>query len=245
MIRRTIFYLAVFSLMLASCSTFDTKEGKYDTNAIANLDKMSEKIGELNSCSYTLNTKLDKINESNELSHITNKHDVYMRGPDKFYIHTTGTKGRKSFWYNGNRFSYYSFDKNIFDTLSIQGNILDAIDHLHNKFGIDFPAADFFYPTLTDDLMENFDKVMSLENISIDDVEYLLIEASSSDKVIEIWIEKNTYLPYKLSMFSLDNSGTNYEAVFSNWKVDPNLPDMLFEFKPSENSSREQLKSNN
>ncbi len=241
MLRRSIFYFITLSFMLASCSPSDIKEGKYDTSAIENLDKLSEKIGELSSCSYTLNTNLNKLGKSNKLRNFINEHDVYMQGPDKFYIHSTGTNGRKGFWYNGNRFSYYSFDRNVFDTIGVQGNILEVIDNLHHKFGINFPAADFFYPTLTDDLIENFDEVMSLENISIDEVEYLIIEASNIDKVIEIWIEKETYLPYKLSIFSLDDSGLSYEAVFSNWRVDPNLPDMLFEFKPSELSIREQL----
>ena len=242
MLKKSFFYLTILSLFLASCSSSDTNDGKYDTNAIENLDEMSEKIGQLNSCSYTLNTSINKMDESNELSHFINKHDVYMQGPNKFYIHSTGTKGRKSFWFNGELFSYYSFDKNVFDTLSVQGNILEAIDYLHHKFDIDFPAADFFYPSLTEDLIENFNNIMSLENTTIGEVEYLLVEASNNDKVIEIWIDKNTYLPYKLIMSSLDNSGISYEAVFSNWRLDPHLPDMLFEFKPSEHSKLEQLK---
>lgn len=243
MLRKPFFYFAILTLFLASCSSSDTKEGKYDTFAIESLDKMSETIGELNSCSYTLNTIVEKPNESNELSSSQFEHDVYMRGPDKYYMHTVGTNGKKSFWYNGSRFSYYSFNKNVFDTLSVQGNILEAIDFLHHKFGLDFPAADFFYPTLTDDLMENYSEVVSLENTQEED--YIIIEAVNSEKVIEIWIDKNSYLPYKLNMSSIDDSGISYQAVFSNWRVNPSLPDMLFEYEPSENSTREILPTKN
>ncbi|NOR86086.1 MAG: DUF2092 domain-containing protein [Bacteroidales bacterium] len=241
MLRKTAFYFTILSLFLASCAPSGNQERKYDTTAIENLDKMSEKIGELSSCSYTLNVNLNKLNDAGELSNFSNTNDVYMQAPDKFYMHSVGTKGKKSFWYNGSRFSYFSFEKNSFDTLSVQGNILEAMDFLHHKFGLDFPAADFFYPSLTDDIMDNYYEVLSLNDENIEGVDYLLIQALNKEKSMEIWMEKDTYLPYMLSVISLDDSGISYEAIFSNWRVDPQLSDMLFDYEPAENTNRELL----
>ena len=237
MLKNTILYFIVLSMFIGSCSSLD-KEEKYDTRAIKNLDKMSEMIGELNSCSYTLSTNINKLDDSNKLTHFANEHDVYMRGPNRLYIHSSGTQGEKSYWYNGNRFSYYSYKENAFDTIPVRGNILEAIDYIHYNFGIDFPAADFFYPTLTDDLINNFSTVLDKSD---ENGKYQIIEASNDDKTLEIWIEKENLLPYKLSMISNDDCGISYEGVFSHWRVNPFLPDLLFEYKPSADSKRKIL----
>ena len=110
---------------------------------------------------------------------------------------------------------------------------------------IDFPAADFFYPTLTDDIINNYDQVLSMDDEIIDNVDCALIEASNDIETVHIWIEKSTYLPYK--MIITKNEGVNnfYEAVFSNWKINPTLPDILFEFSPPANATRIKLKVKN
>ena len=42
-------------------------------------------------------------------------------------------------------------------------------------------------------------------------------------------------------MTSNDESGISYQAVFSNWRVNPKLSDIMFEFEPSDNYTREKL----
>jgi len=234
MIKTTTYYLIAATLFFVSCTS---DNGKYEQVAVNHLDKLSETIGNLNSCSYTLNTVVHKGAESEFI----NEHDVYMRGPDKMHVHTNGTKGQKGFWYDGSNFAYFSYDKNTFDTISATGNIITVIDQLHNKFGIDFPAADFFYPTLTDDILDNFNEVILVGDENIDNVDCVVILASNDNIVLKIWIEKDSDLPHKMSIKPSDKSESSYEAVFSNWRINPSLPDMLFEFEPPANSKREKL----
>lgn len=215
--------------------------GEYDAKAIEHLDKLSETIGQLNSCSYTLNTISTIAHDTN----VVNENDVYLRGPNKMYIHITGTKGVKGFWYNGSRFSYYSYDKNTFDTLAAADNIISVIDQVHNTYGVDFPAADFFYPSFTDDVIDNFNEVLFMGNSSHNGIECTIIKAINTENEVQIWINKETNLPHMMVMVKQDNSGDTYEAVFSNWRVNPNLPDLLFEFEPPSNSTRVELKPKN
>jgi len=227
----------VFSLfLLASCQTA-SNEIEYDTRAIERLDGLSETIGKLNSCSYTLNT----IVSDNSKSGFNAQHDVYFRGPDKMYVHTEGTKGKKSYWYNGKRLAWLSYDKNVFDTISAPDNILEAIDFLHNKYGIDFPAADFFYPTLTDDIIANYDKVLFAAEQKIGGIACTVIEATNETHTMQIWIEKETNLPCKLVIESKNTEFDYYEAIFSNWRINPRLPDSMFEFEPPISATRNKL----
>lgn len=230
-----------FIIILSSCNT---DKGFYETQAINELDKMSETIGTLSSCSYSLDVtsmQIDKKTDT-EFDKNTNIHNVYMQGPDKFYIHSKGTKGRNSYWYNGLRFSYYSHERHVFDTIRAQGNVIEAIDFLNQKYGIYFPAADFFYPTLTDDLMDFSDEVILLEGQTIDQKEYAIVQATNDEKRITIWINETSKLPFKFVIETRTDKGLYYEAIFSNWKLNPKFYDVLFEYTPSEDTKREPLK---
>jgi outer membrane lipoprotein-sorting protein len=76
-------------------------------------------------------------------------------------------------------------------------------------------------------------------------VKCVVIKAVNSEKELQLWIDKETNLPHMMLITKLDNSGDSYEAVFSNWRINPNLPDMLFEFEPPSNSTRVKLTPKN
>ncbi len=239
MIKKTLLYSLLFSFLLMSCTSKD--KGEYDTRAIEALDKMSETIGDLSACSYTLDSYVVK-SDSTEINTLN---DVYMRGPDKMYINTEGTNGHKGYWYNGKRLVYYSYDKDAYATGDAPDNIIKAIEFLNEKYNIIFPAADFFYPDLTDDILDNFDTVLFVGDVTVDETLCTSILATNDEKTLQIWIAKETNLPYKMVFESNLDNGTYYEGTFSNWRINPTLPDVLFDFEPSENSTKIELTSNN
>ena len=70
-------------LMVLSLSA-QTK--KYDTLAILIIDRMADVIGDLESCSFKLNTASDMTDPSNGLVKYFSDYEVYMDGPDKMVI---------------------------------------------------------------------------------------------------------------------------------------------------------------
>lgn len=235
MTSKAILYSVLASLFLVSCTGKDEKE--YDTRAIESLDAMSEVIGELSACSYTL----DDVSVKADGSEYYNQHDVYMRGPDKMYIHSNGTKGERSYWYNGTSLAYYSFENNTYATIDAPDNIVKAIDYVHDKYGVRFPAADFFYPSFTDDILTDFDQVLFLGEEVINGIEATTILASNDVQVAQIWIDKASNLPLRFSIESTADTPEFYEATFSNFRENPDLPDLMFESKPPSNSERTEL----
>lgn len=228
MMKNIIFTLVLCGALFTSCNS---KE--YDTRAINSLDTMTAAIGELKACSYTIHTII--ANDSIEINKMS---DAYMRGPDKLYVHTVGTQGERGFWYNGKSFAYFSYNKNEYDIIDAPNNILKLIDTINETYGIDFPAADFFYPSLTDDILENYNSVLFTGEEKIDGVNCVSIEASNDREILQIWIDETTNLPHRMVMESKINKNEFYDVVFSNWRIDPSLPDLLFEFQPSEGSTQ-------
>ncbi len=121
-------------------------------------------------------------------------------------------------------------------------NILKVIDAIHDKYGIDFPAADFFYPSLTDDILSNFDKLLYWGETQIGDQKMHTLSAYNKNSTLQVWVDGNTQLPAKMVIFiEGDQKRNHYEATFSNWKLNPKLPDLLFEFEAPEGAIKTSL----
>lgn len=241
--KLTITFILIASISLFACGNDDGNDkgivsaGEYDTRAIAALDDLTDVIGELESTSFTLKAAKSQRLGADDWHTVNTESDIYMRGPDRLYIHTTGEQINRGLWYNGSELSTFSFTKNSYDTIPVSGDIIEAIDYIHNKYGVDFPAADFFYPTLTDDIIEDFDRVYYMGEQQSGDVTYLLIEASNENQRLNIWIDKSTSLPSKFEIFSEENE-TYYIAEFLNWKINPSIGDVVFDFLAPSDSSR-------
>jgi len=236
MLKIPRYCLIAASLSLASCSPEATDDGgEYDERAIAHLDELAEAIGALESSSFTLYTSV---------SGNSREHDVYLRGPDKIYFHSywLDDGAETGYWYDGTDISYYSYGSDTYGTVAAPGNILTAIDFMSENYGIDFPAGDFFYPTFTDDIIDNYSNVWFVGEETIDDIETVLIEAGNADENLRIWIDSATHFPYRMSITASGDEGDFYEAVFANWKADPFLPDRMFAFSPPSNAERVDFK---
>ena len=210
-----------------------------DNKAVILLDRMSDLIGQLNSCSFKLNTSGDKLmpQVGPVKEHLS--HQVHIVGPDKMHIQTKGAN-HHAYWYNGDILMYFSQTYNHYGFIDAHENIVETIDLINADYGIDFPGGDFFYPTFTDDLLENSETVAYLGLVNIDGVESHHIVAVGPEQNVQLWLSNDTFtLP--LRFVFLDKSeghSMQYEGVFSDWVINPNLPDALFDFVVPESAKR-------
>jgi len=130
----------------------------------------------------------------------------------------------------------------VYAMVGAPDNIIKAIDYISEKYGIDFPAADFFYPNFTDDILDNSNSIYFSEE-TVDGVDCVSVLATTDGETIEIWIDKATHLPYRMVIESQLDKDQYYDVVFSNWRIDPNLPDVIFDFEPPGNTEETQLQT--
>ncbi len=239
MIKKLFLYTMLSAVLFISCDS--SGEGEYDIRAVESLDKLTETIGNMESLSYTVESYIvnEKGDETSKLS------DVYLKGANKMFIENESNKGNKNFWYNGEKFAYFLFGKNEYDILDAPDNILKLIDSINSKYGIYFPAADFLYPTLTDDMLDNYNQILYFGDENVDDVDCISLEASNEENIVQVWIEKETNLPHKMVIISKSNENKYYEAVYSNWRINPKLPDVMFEFQPPNGSKQVKFQPKN
>ena len=207
---------------------------KTDTVAVMILDHMSNVIGDLTSCSFTLKTQTDVVDPDAGLISQFAVNEVYFDGPDKMLIQANGDNGHKGLWYNGKLLVYYSFDENNYAVIDAPSTSLQTIDSIHNNFGIDFPAADFFYPSFTDDLLNMSNQVIYDGLKMVEGKECFHIVARGRNSSVQLWIANDAlYLPVKMIIISNTTGQTlQYEATFTSWQLNPVLPAAIFDFLP-------------
>lgn len=205
-----------------------------DSTAVLILDHMTDIIGDLEACSYTLNTSMDRERFGVGLEKHFTEHQVYMRGPDKMQVQSRGTDFHKGYWYDGEALTYYSYKENNYSVVATPATILATMDSINQAYDIEFPAGDFFYPAFTDDVLQAFETVAFLGNKEVAGKDCFHILANTSAINLQLWISNDALtLPVKFVITYKNREGhPQYEATFTEWQLNPNLPDALFEFAP-------------
>jgi len=223
-------------LILLICLSVAYSKGqssKIDTVAVSILDHMSATIGDMSSCSFSVKSNYDVNSEKLGLIKHSNESQVFLQGPDNLLIRTEGDKGSRSFYYNGKTLNYYSNDRNQYAEIESLPTIVSMIDTINKKYGIDFPAADFLYPTFVDDILADANRLVFLGMTKVGDKECFHIAGTSDDRTFQFWISDDAfYLPIKVVIiYTKKDKDPQYEAVLSDWKVNPSFPDALFVFR--------------
>jgi hypothetical protein len=223
--------VGIFASMMLFSGNAQVK--KPDTIAVAIFDRMSDVIGEMSSISFTLQIRDDEMNQ--DLGMITRftESRVNFNGPNQMQIHSYGDKGHRGFWFSGESLVCYSFEENNYTIIDSPSNTLDMINEVNDKYGIDFPAADFFSPTFTDDVLSNFDELKYVGKQTIESKECFYIIVKRNDMIVQLWIANDALnLPVKMLIMEIGGKVTEqYEATFSNWDINPFLPDAMFKFQ--------------
>jgi hypothetical protein len=210
------------------------QESKIDPAAIQILDNMNDLIGELKSCSYDLSSSLDIMDPEHGLIKSFRESNVILVGPDKAYVSISGDGGnRHGFWYNGSVVNYYSYAENNYATIEAPDNIIATIDSIHMKYDLEIPAADFFYPSFTDDILEAFETIEFLGVKVVDGKKCFHLKSANDEMEVQYWIASDAYfLPTRYLIMYKNKANMQYQATFSNWKVNTDVPNAVFEFSP-------------
>ena len=224
--------ISISFLLLTFVLHSGAQSSKIDTVAISILDHMSSVIGDMGSCSVKVKSNYDVRSQNFGLVKHSDDEQVYLHGPDKLLVKSDGDKGSRDFFYNGKTLSYYSGNKNQFAQVQSPATIVGMIDSVHKMYGVDFPVADFFYPSFVDDLIAESKNLAYLGMTTVDGKECFHIAGMANDKTYQFWISNDAYyLPVKVVIvYTGKELNPQYEAVMTDWQINPSLPDALFEF---------------
>jgi hypothetical protein len=221
------------------------QDDQYDPTAILILDRMSDVIGDMTSCSFKTVVSRDEVDPGNGMIKKFVNSEIYMQGPDKMVINFYGPNGHRQCWYDGKQFAIYDYEERNYGIVPAPTNIIATIDSIHTHYAIDFPAADFFYPAFTDDLLESSEKITYVGKANINGRDCFQILAKSETTVSQIWVSNDVYnLPMRYVItYNTKPGNPQYECTFSDWQVNPDLPNSIFNFLPPPDTRQVRLMS--
>jgi len=224
-------FFGVFICFASATQSFAQRRN-IDTIAVAILDRMTAMIGDLSSCHVTVKSNYDIRSQHLGLVKHGDEEQLYMQGPDKLLIRSQGDRGERSIYYNGETLTYYSMENNQFASLPFSAPIVEMIDTVNKMYGVDFPAADFFYPSFVDDILSESKNLIYLGMTKVDGKDCFHIAGTTADKTFQFWISDDALtLPLKMVIvYTNRDMNPQYEAVLSDWQINPVLPPALFEF---------------
>ena len=233
----------LFSGRLSAQTKTQPQVRRIDTVAVAILDKMSAVIGDLSSCSVTIKSNYDITSKELGLIKHSDEQQLFLHGPDKMLVKSDGDRGSRDFYFDGTKLSYYSLDKNQYGQIDAPMSLVEMIDTVSKLYGIEFPAADFLYPSFVDDILADSKELVYLGLTKVDGKDCYHIAGKGIDKTFQFWISDDAYtLPLKMVIvYTNQEMNPQYEAVLSDWQVNPNLPDALFTFTIPHKAQRVKL----
>lgn len=214
-----------------------------DAQALVLLDRMSQLLGDIKSCQFAVSTAQDQWDESKGITKVFQSHEVFMVGPDKMHIRSKSKQGVLGIWHHGDMLLFYNQTTNQYGFIETPESIPDAIDFVNQEYDIEFPAADFFYPAFTDDLIETHQSVSYLGLVEINGVQAHHIIAFGQDTNIQIWFSNDTFtLPLRYVIHDLHSPHfLQFEGIFSEWKLNPDLPETIFDFTVPPTATKMQI----
>jgi hypothetical protein len=225
------FLIILFSGIIAA-GQLQAQTRRIDTVAVAILDKMSAMIGELSSCSVSIRSNYDVSSKELGLIKHSDDQQLFIHGPNQLLLKSEGDQGSRDFYFDGQTLTYYSMDKNQYGQIEAPVNVVEMIDTVNKLYGIEFPAADFFYPTFVDDILADSRTLVYLGLTKVDNKECYHIAGTTPDKTFQFWIADDAFtLPIKMVIvYTNKDMHPQYEATLSDWQINPSLPEALFTF---------------
>src|ERR1700743_3210355 len=229
--RAFFFFLTILIAGRLDAQTKTQARGRrIDTVAVAVLDRMSAVIGQLSSCSVTIKSNYDVTSKELGLIKHSDDQQLFLHGPDKLLLKSDGDRGSRDFYFDGNKLSYYSLDKNQYGQIDASMSLVEMIDTVNKLYGIEFPAADFLYPSFVDDILSDSKELVYLGLTKVDGKECYHIAGKTDDKTFQFWICDDAYtLPLKMVIiYTNQEMNPQYEAVLSDWQGNHKFPDAMF-----------------
>ncbi len=226
--------LILFWVGVAFAGSVYAQTPRIDSLAVFILDRAAVGLQNLTACSFTASITYDVMTTDLGLVKHSYIDKIVMRFPDKMQAKTTGDKGRRIMVYDGEKFWSYSYDRNNYAEARAPESIIAAIHTLHADYGIEFPAADFFYPTFTDDIIATGGNLIYLGTTQVDGKEcHHIAGLDPKGTGFQFWIADESFLPAKMILvYGSEKGSPQYEATYTDWVLNPVLSDTMFEFVP-------------
>ncbi|MCP4267751.1 MAG: DUF2092 domain-containing protein [Candidatus Brocadiaceae bacterium] len=243
--QKPLFIPAVISAVLllcmsTSCSIISAEETlpteteekpAIDSRTDKLLKAMGDYLKSSKQFSFHANITFDDLTPSGQKIQHASSGDIAVHRPNRVYAEKQSDLGGKRFWYDGGNMTLMDTKLGVYATEPVPADIDSAMDHLAEKYGFSPPLVDFVYSDPYHTLIENVESgfYAGLHDVEGVRCHHLAFVQKSIDW--QIWIEDGKQMvPRKFVItYKAIPESPQFSAVLSEWDLDAELPDALFD----------------
>ncbi|MEA3291826.1 MAG: DUF2092 domain-containing protein, partial [Pseudomonadota bacterium] len=207
-----------------------------DPQADALLKKMSDYMGELKSFSADAFVVDEQIMGDGFKMSVLQSGAIKIKRPNKLYISRKGMLRDQEAFFDGEKLTVYGNNLNMSVEIPVQGDVDAVLDAAAEKFGAELPARDLVSADAYTPLMEPVEESSYLGTVEIGGATCRQLAFRTDEVDWQMWVQEGDQpLPCRYTITSKwTYAAPQYTITFTNWKVDPDLPDSDFTFSAPE-----------
>lgn len=208
--------------------------GDVDPEALQALKRMSAYLATLNSFEVHADTTRDLVTMDGDRVQVGGVNDYKVRRPNAFQIDVTTDMRDRQFFYDGKQFTVYAPKLGYYATAPAPATILQVIDLLESRYGIDLPLDDLFrWNDPASGQAEQLTSGFSVGTALIDGTPTDHYVFRTGERDWQIWIQQGAQpLPRKLVIVDRTDEARPAYTARLTWNLNPVFPADAFVFKP-------------
>jgi hypothetical protein len=213
-------------------------EPAVDPKALDALSTMGAHLRELKSFAVHADTTIDEVGDDGQKLQFGGTVDFKVRRPNGLVAEIDSDRQQRTFYYDGKTLTQYAPRMDYYASVSAPPTLGELADVLQNKYGISLPLTDLFRWGEDKDDGSGLTAAAFIGPAKIGGTECGHFAYRQPDVDWQVWIGRESKLPCKLVITTLDEpQQPQYVAVFT-WKPNVALDDKAFVFEPPKTAHR-------
>jgi hypothetical protein len=216
---------------------------KVEPEAVAALKKMSAYLATLNAFEVKADTTRDIVTTNGHRIQLGGVSDYKVRRPNGFLIDVMTDYKQRQFFYDGKQFTVYAPQLGYYATTAAPPTILQTIDVLETRYGVDLPLDDLFrWNEPSGEHIANLTSGFYVGDADVDGVATDHYAFRQQNVDWQIWIQQGAQpLPRKLVIIDrTDEARPAYTARLA-WNLNPTIAADAFTFRPGAGAKQIQM----
>jgi len=201
-----------------------------EPEALSVLKKMSDALSSQKEFSFETEVLFDEPLPSGQMVQYGGILKTTVKRPNKVFSEFTGDRAKRKVWYSDKEVTVLDQKKNFYGEIKTPATIDKTMDYLMGTYGFTLPIADILhtdpYGSFSDGALEGV--LVGDATVGGKECSHIAFAGELIDW--QIWVAKEEpALPCKLVITYEDRAGVpQYQATFSNWNLNPEVPNSLF-----------------
>jgi hypothetical protein len=213
--------------------------GKVDPKAVSALRSMGAYLRSMKGFSVQVKGAKDEVLADGQKIMVAGTVNYLVRSPDRFRAEINTDRKQRTIYYNGKTMSLYAPRMHYYATVSAPPTVIQMLDTVRAKYGVELPVADLFLWGTPKDGVKNLTQAKYIGPATVDGIATDQYAFRQEGTDWQIWIERGGRpLPRRLVITTTDQTAQPQYMATLMWDQSARTDDANFAFVPPKDAHK-------